>query len=242
MEYMAKHDNSSTMKKILVVEDEPSILDNITYALQTDGFEPLCCGTGKDAWVVLNKEKVSLIILDIGLPDVNGFDLLRDIRKQTSIPIIVVTARSDEIDRIVGLEIGADDYVTKPFSPRELTARVRAVLRRLPIGNICLEEAKPTGNLSFQLDEKRCVIRYYDKPLELTRYEYRLLSAMISNPGRVFTRDHLMDRISENSEMSLDRSIDTHIKTIRQKLKAIRPDEEPIITHRGLGYSLKEPQ
>lgn len=241
MEYMVKHDNSSTMKKILVVEDEPSILDNITYALQTDGFEPLCCGTGKDAWVVLNKEKISLIILDIGLPDVNGFDLLRDIRKQTSIPVIVVTARSDEIDRIVGLEIGADDYVTKPFSVRELTARVRAVLRRLPIGNIC-QEAKPTGNLAFQLDEKRCVIRYYDKPLELTRYEYRLLSAMISNPGRVFTRDHLMDRISENSEMSLDRSIDTHIKTIRQKLKAIRPDEEPIITHRGLGYSLKEPQ
>ena len=239
---MAGQDDRITMKKILVVEDEPSILDNITYALQTEGFEPLCCGTGKDAREFLDKENISLIILDIGLPDVNGFDLLRDIRKKTSIPVIVVTARSDEIDRIVGLEIGADDYVTKPFSPRELTARVRAVLRRLASADIRLEEAMTAGNLVFQLDEKRCVIRYYDKPLELTRYEYRLLSAMISNQGRVFTRDNLMDRISENPEMSLDRSIDTHIKTIRQKLKAIRPDEDPIITHRGLGYSLKEPQ
>ncbi|MEK7719629.1 MAG: two-component system response regulator CreB [Bacteroidota bacterium] len=228
------------MKRILVIEDEPSILDNITYALRTEGFEPLCCGTGKDAIKILKENDISLIILDIGLPDITGFELLSEIRKKSTTPVIIVTARSDEIDRIVGLEIGADDYVVKPFSPRELTARVRAVLRRFSPKEGATEESKIIGNSPFQLDEKRFSIRYYDKQIEFSRYEYRLLRILVSNPGRVYTREQLMDRISDNPEMSFDRSIDTHIKTIRQKLKAIKPDDDPIITHRGLGYSLKE--
>ena len=227
------------MKKILVVEDEPSILDNITYALHTEGFESLCCGTGKEAIQILSKDDILLIILDIGLPDVNGFDLLRDIRKKFSIPVIIVTARSDDIDRIVGLEIGADDYVVKPFNPRELTARVRAVLRRISTKEPP-EKSETMISSPFHLDEKRYEVRYYGELLDLSRYEYRLLRVLISNPGRVYSREQLMARISDNPEMSLDRSIDTHIKTIRQKLKSVRPDDDPIVTHRGLGYSLKE--
>lgn len=227
------------MKKILVVEDEPSILDNITYALHTEGFESLCCGTGKEAIQILSKEDISLIILDIGLPDVNGFDLLRDIRKKFFIPVIIVTARSDDIDRIVGLEIGADDYVVKPFNPRELTARVRAVLRRISTKEPP-EESETMIFSPFHLDDKRYEVHYHGKLLDLSRYEYRLLRVLISNPGRVYSREQLMARISDNPEMSLDRSIDTHIKTIRQKLKSVRPDDDPIVTHRGLGYSLKE--
>ena len=227
------------MKKILVVEDEPSILDNITYALHTEGFESLCCGTGKEAIQMLSEEDISLIILDIGLPDVNGFDLLREIQKKFSVPVIIVTARSDDVDRIVGLEIGADDYVVKPFNPRELTARVRAVLRRISTKEPP-EKSETMISSPFHLDEKRYEVRYYGELLDLSRYEYRLLRVLISNPGRVYSREQLMARISDNPEMSLDRSIDTHIKTIRQKLKSVRPDDDPIITHRGLGYSLKE--
>jgi two-component system catabolic regulation response regulator CreB len=227
------------LKKILVVEDEPSILDNITYALHTEEFESLCCGTGKEAIQILSEENISLIILDIGLPDINGFDLLREIRKKFSVPVIIVTARSDDIDRIVGLEIGADDYVVKPFNPRELTARVRAVLRRISSKELP-EKSETVISSPFHLDEKRYEVHYHGELLDLSRYEYRLLRVLISNPGRVYSREQLMARISDNPEMSLDRSIDTHIKTIRQKLKSVRPDDDPIVTHRGLGYSLKE--
>lgn len=228
------------MKRILVIEDEPSILDNITYALRTEGFEPVCCSAGKDAIQILKENDISLIILDIGLPDITGFELLNEIRKKSTTPVIIVTARSDEIDRIVGLEIGADDYVVKPFSPRELTARIRAVLRRLSPKENPDAELKTANNSPFQLDDNRYLIRYYGEVLELSRYEFRLLRVLISHPGRVYSREQLMTHISENPEMSLDRSIDSHIKTIRQKLKSIRPDEDQITTHRGIGYSLKE--
>lgn len=227
-------------KKILVVEDEISIADNITYALSTEGFESICCATGKEALEILENENITIAIIDIGLPDINGFDLVRQIRKDSSVPIIFVTARSDEVDRIVGLEIGADDYITKPFSPRELTARVRAVLRRT--SNEMNKSAGP-GNVHqthFQLDEKRLVISYHGISLDLSRYEFKLLSVFVRNPGRVYSREQLMSLVWEEPEMSLDRTVDTHIKTIRQKLKSIRPEEEPIVTHRGLGYSLKE--
>ncbi|HAK61496.1 MAG TPA: two-component system response regulator CreB [Nitrospiraceae bacterium] len=227
-------------KKILIIEDEPSIADNITYALSTEGFDPVCCGTGKDALSILNNTTFELIILDIGLPDVSGFELLKEIRKTANTPVICVTARSDEIDRVVGLEIGADDYIVKPFSPRELTARVRAVLRRTTERTSRPLEETCAPSFPFHIDKERYAISYYDEPLELSRYEFRLLCVLISNPGRVYSREQLMTQVWEEPDMSLERTVDTHIKTIRQKLKAIRPDEESIVTHRGLGYSLKE--
>lgn len=162
------------------------------------------------------------------------------IRKDSEIPIIFLTARSDEIDRVAGLELGADDYVTKPFSPRELTARVRAILRRTPQRITEPLPVETNISLPFEIDEKRMIISYYGHSLDLTRYEFRLLQLLIDNPGRVYTREQLMEHVWEEPEMSLDRTVDTHIKTIRQKLKGLQPDEEPIVTHRGVGYSLSE--
>lgn len=228
-------------KKILVVEDEPSIADNIAYALATEGFTPVCCGTGEEALRSIDGGDVALVILDLGLPDVNGFDLLREIRKTSAVPLIVETARAEEVDRIVGLEIGADDYVVKPVSPRELTARVRAVLRRTAGG--AGPSAGPPAYAErppFEIDDARYLIRYCGEPLDLSRYEFRLLRVLLKNPGRVYSREQLLAHISEEPEMSLERTIDTHIKTLRQKLKAVRAGECPIVTHRGFGYSLQE--
>lgn len=227
-------------KKILVVEDEPSIAENITYALSTEGFAPVVCGTGEEARRVLAGGEIALVILDLGLPDIGGFDLLREIRETSAVPLIVVTARSEEVDRVVGLEIGADDYVVKPVSPRELSARVRAVLRRSAVREYPAGDSEKGESFPFVLDEVRYLIRYHGTPLELSRYEFRLLRALVKAPGRVYTREQLLARLSDSPEMSLDRTIDTHVKTIRQKLKAVRPEEDPIVTHRGLGYSLKE--
>jgi two-component system catabolic regulation response regulator CreB len=226
---------------ILLVEDEPSIADNITYALGTEGFLARWHRTGQEALAALAAEPVALVILDVGLPDANGFDLAREIRRRHDVPIIFVTARSAEIDRIIGLEIGADDYVVKPFSPRELTARVRAVLRRTRgAREKAAAEAPRAPALPFHLDEERHRITYCGSILELSRYEFRLLAILVRRPGQVFSRDQLMQMAWDEPGISLDRTVDTHMKTIRQKLKAVRPEEDPIVTHRGVGYSLKE--
>jgi two-component system catabolic regulation response regulator CreB len=224
--------------KILVVEDEPSIADNISYALSTEGFEVAWCTTGGEAMALLAEGGVSLVVLDIGLPDCNGFDLCRDVRQTSRIPVIFLTARADEVDRVVGLEIGADDYIVKPFSPRELAARVRAVLRRTSPSDD--NPSVDTAGSPFCVDKSRARISYYGKPLELSRYEYRLLEVLIRRPGWVFSRDKLMDMVWEAPEASLDRTVDTHIKTIRAKLKQVKPMLNAIRTHRGLGYSMEE--
>lgn len=224
-------------QRILVVEDEPGIADNIVFALNKEGFEALWCSTGGEALTALREDNIHLVVLDIGLPDINGFDLCRDIRRTSAVPVIFLTARSDEIDRVVGLEIGGDDYMVKPFSPRELAARVKAVLRRSP-GNG--NGAAPSPASPFCVDRKRMQISYFGKPLELSRYEFRLLDLLISRPGWVFSRDRLMEQAWEEPGASMDRTVDTHIKTLRQKLDSVKPGIDPIKTHRGMGYSLKE--
>lgn len=224
------------MRRILVVEDEPSIADNIVYALKTEGFAPSWVQTGRDALQAIAQQEFALLILDVGLPDMNGFDVCRQIRTTSGVPVIFVTARKDEIDRVVGLEIGADDYVVKPFTPRELTARVRAILRRTSGG----EPAR--GHIAdiFAVDEERFEIRYHGTALQLSRYEFRLLKVLVQKPGRVYSRDQLMELAWEEPDTALDRTVDAHIKTLRAKLRAVREDEDPIRTHRGLGYSLKD--
>jgi len=162
-------------------------------------------------------------------------ELCKIIREKYTLPIIFLTARSDEVDRVVGLEIGADDYVVKPFSPRELSARIKAILRRTQ--SSC---SHPPKNSIFNIDTARRQIRYYNKALDLSKYEFNLLEAFIRRPGQVFSRDHLMDLAWDEPNASMDRTIDAHIKNIRAKLKTIAPEEDPIITHRGVGYSLKE--
>ena len=220
---------------ILIVEDEPAIADAIEYALESEGFRCRHLATGGEVVEALGgDEDVALVVLDIGLPDINGIEVCRLIRAQSTVPVIFLTARGSEIDRVLGLELGADDYVTKPFSPRELAARVKAVLRR------AAPRVERADVGALEVDEERSRIRYFGKPLELARYEYRLLSVLARRPGRVYSREQLMDLAWEAPENSLDRTVDAHIKNLRAKLRAVRPDVEPIVTHRGMGYSLKE--
>jgi len=221
--------------KILIVEDEQAIADNIQYALETEGFDTHCLLSGLPVMPLLKKEPIDLIILDIGLPDVNGLELCKDIRRSHNLPIIFLTARSAEIDRVVGLEIGADDYVVKPFSPRELCARVKAVLRRT---------RQPAGRQAtmqtFVVNESKRQVFYLGQPVDLSRYEYNLLTLLVRRPGHVFSRERLMELAWDEPEASMDRTVDAHIKNIRAKLKHLAPDKDPIVTHRGIGYALKE--
>jgi len=217
---------------ILIVEDEIEIADTIKYALASEGMKSHWVSEGSQVATLLNRQSVDLVILDVGLPDINGFELLKSLRKQYDLPVIFLTARNDEIDRVIGLEIGADDYVTKPFSPRELVARVKAILKRITA------QTQPT-HTPFIIDQPSASIVYCQQPLELTRSEYHLLEVLLSRPGQVFSRRQLIEKTWSDQHPSDDRVIDTHIKAIRAKLKAINPADSPIETHRGFGYSLK---
>ncbi|MBP6506539.1 MAG: two-component system response regulator CreB [Opitutaceae bacterium] len=227
---------SNLRQTILVVEDEESIAETIIYALKTEGFEPHWRATGREGLAVLAQQPVALVVLDVGLPDMSGFDVCREIQRTAAVPVIFLTARSSEVDRIVGLELGADDYLAKPFSPRELTARVRAVLRRSngAAPGVASREAK------WVHDAARCRIGYHGKTLELTRNEYRLLAALLASPGRVFSRDQLMTTAWDDPGAALDRTVDAHVKLLRAKLREVAPEDDPITTHRGMGYSLRE--
>jgi len=232
--------------RILVVEDESGIADTIQYVLATDGFAPVCCATAEQALREFEAQAPALAILDVGLPDLNGFELFKRLQALpggAQVPIIFLTARSDEIDRVVGLELGADDYIAKPFSPRELVARVRGILRRSSVRPAVAPPppAAPAAPAApFALDEERRQIRYYGRALELSRYEYGILRLLVQKPGRVFTRDELLAKVWDDGADSFDRTVDAHIKTLRAKLKAVAPRLEPIRTLRGAGYALSE--
>ena len=230
---------------ILVVEDEPAIADTIQYALESEGFRCQRLEVGAGVVEVLDRQPVALVVLDIGLPDMSGIEVCRRIRERHDVPVIFLTARSGEVDRVVGLELGADDYVIKPFSPRELAARAKAVLRRARHGSgnpppRPPKSPTPPPSTAFALDEERRQISYFGTPLELSRYEYKLLCVLLKKPGRVYSRDQLLDLVWDAPEASLDRTVDAHVKNLRAKLRDIRPDLDPIATHRGTGYSLKE--
>jgi len=225
--------------KILILEDESSIADNIRYALEAEGFAALWFSTLKEGREALARGGIDLVVLDVGLPDGNGFDFCRELRKTSAVPVIFLTARSGEVDRVVGLEIGADDYMVKPFSPRELAARVKAVFRR-GAAAVGAPPSRPSSALPFTVDAERLKIFYFGEPLPLSRYEFRLLRVLVERPGRVLSRDQLMELAWEEPEASLDRTVDAHIKSLRAKMRKVNPAVDPIETHRGLGYSLKE--
>jgi two-component system catabolic regulation response regulator CreB len=218
------------MGRILLVEDESAIARTIEFALREDGFEVDHALTGGDALRVSATTRHDLAILDVGLPDIGGFALCRELRRGRDLPVIFLTARDAEADRVLGFEIGADDYVAKPFSPRELVARVRAVLRRSG-------HAAPPG--AFVHDAEGHRIAFHGRGLDLTRYEYGLLAALLQRPGAILSRAQLMDRVWGSDSDSTDRTVDTHIKTLRAKLREVAPDADPIRTQRGLGYSLQ---
>ena len=233
-------------KTVLIVEDEQAIADSIAYALRTDGFTPRHVTLGEQALAVLRSEAApQLVVLDIGLPDMSGLEVCRRLRQFSEVPVIFLTARSDEIDRIVGLEIGADDYVTKPFSPRELVARIRVILRRAGVAQAPRETgmtiAAPvaaTAPARFELRALEAKVLFHGQPLDLTRYEYLLLKTLLTHPGHVLSRAQLMQRVWSGAPDTLERTVDAHVKSLRAKLRAIDAQVDPIQTHRGLGYSL----
>jgi two-component system catabolic regulation response regulator CreB len=222
------------MPRILLVEDEGAIAQTIEFALRADGFESAHALTGRDALRLAATTTFDLAILDVGLPDIGGFALCRELRRGRDLPVIFLTARDAEADRVLGLELGADDYVSKPFSPRELVARVRAVLRRSQGA-----AAVATAGGAFAHDPEGHRVHFRGQLLDLTRYEYGLLAALLQRPGAILSRAQLMDRVWGADSDSTDRTVDTHIKTLRAKLHAIDPHADPIRTQRGLGYSLQ---
>lgn len=221
---------------ILLVEDEPGIADALQFALHKEGFETRWCQTAEAALRQIEAEQPALIVLDVGLPDQNGFELFRRLRPLTDAAVIFLTARSDEIDRVVGLELGADDYVSKPFLPRELMARVRSVLRR----SAPRPAPQTRAPAVLEVDDGRRQIRYYGQLLELSRYEFGLLRTLASSPGHVFSRDTLLSLVWNDHGASLDRTVDAHVKTLRAKLRQVTPALDPIRTSRGSGYALAE--
>ncbi|MBK1883297.1 two-component system response regulator CreB [Luteolibacter pohnpeiensis] len=230
------------MPHILLVEDEPAIADTLLYALGTDCFEVTHALTGADAIAAFKEISFDFVILDIGLPDMTGLDVCRRLRKVTHVPILFLTARSGEVDRILGLELGGDDYVTKPFSPREVVARVRAILRRSPE---LRDEESPSESVNelglassfFHHDDSSMRVHCHGIALDLTAHEYKLLLVLIKQPGRVFTREQLLDKAWADPGAVTDRTVDAHIKSIRAKLREVRLGAEDCIqTRRGLGY------
>jgi two-component system catabolic regulation response regulator CreB len=219
------------MPTILLAEDEPAIADTVLYALRAEGFTADHVLLGGSVLPRLKQGGIDLVILDVGLPDRSGFEVCRDLRTTSAVPVVFLTARNDEIDRVLGLELGADDYMAKPFSPRELVARVRARLRRHEGG-----ETQRKGR--FEVDAVAHRIRYAGHWLDMTRYEHALLHELLRRPGAILSRAQLLDRAWEDALESGERTVDTHVKTLRAKLRALDPARDPIRTHRGLGYSI----
>ena len=227
---------TSSIKHILFVEDDPAIAEPLSYALSREGWQVHGCSLAAEALALLHRQPVDFIILDVGLPDSNGFDLCREIRRHWQTPLLFLTARNEEMERIIGLEIGADDYCAKPFSPREIISRIRAIWRRLPAGATATTEAA-TGWGPWRCDPDRLQIHYHNHLLPLTRHEYRLLLTLVSRPEHVLTRTQLMQAAWEHPDYSDERTVDTHIKTLRHKLR-MAAGRDPIVTRRGVGYAL----
>ena len=224
------------MQTILVVDDEPKITQLVRDYLERAGFVVRSACDGPEALMRARTDRPDLVVLDLGLPGLDGFDVTRRLRRDSSVPIIMLTARDDESDTLVGLELGADDYVTKPFSPRELVARVRAVLRRqLPQAAADVLRA---GDLSLDLPRMR--VEVGGRQVDLTTTEFQLLSAMARQPGRIFTRSQLLDAIHGVAFESYERAIDAHVKNIRRKIEPNPRTPRYVLTVYGVGYKLAD--
>ena len=224
-------------KKILVVDDEKKIVEIVKAYLEKDGFKVIAAYDGRSALEQYRRSSPNLVILDLMLPEVSGWDICRKIRQQSDVPVIMLTARDDTTDKIVGLELGADDYVTKPFDPKELVSRVKAVLRR--------SEGHPEGGghlsvagVEIDIDKRR--VTRHGLVTELTPLEFDLLRTMAEQPGRVFSRMHLLDKVQGDAYVGYDRTIDSHIKNLRKKIEPDPNHPQHIITVYGVGYKLED--
>jgi DNA-binding response OmpR family regulator len=222
------------MKTILVVDDEPKIATLAREYLEHAGFAVLVAGEGRSALALARSRRPDLVVLDLGLPGLDGLDVARALRRDSDVPILMLTARTDEADRILGLELGADDYVTKPFSPRELVARVRAILRRTEIA-MTLADA-PIRVLDVEIDPARLRVSIDGRPVDLTPTEFALLATLARQPGRVFTRSQLLDAIHGIAFEAYERAIDGHVKNLRRKLESDPAHPRYLLTVHGVGY------
>jgi DNA-binding response OmpR family regulator len=227
------------MKKILVVDDEPKIIQLVRDYLERAGFHVLTAPNGKTALALAHSEKPDLVILDLGLPEMDGLDVTRTLRKDSNVPILMLTARSEETDKLIGLELGADDYITKPFSPRELVARVRVVFRRMENYSLGGAEVFRAADLTMDVPRMRVTALEHNVE-ELTPTEFELLVAMARHPGRVFTRAQLLDVVHGVAFESYERAIDAHIKNIRHKIELIPSEPRYILTVYGVGYKFTD--
>ncbi len=219
--------------RILLADDERELRDMLTAYLEAEGFDVTEATDGLMALEVARRDEPDLILLDIGLPEMDGFEVLGELRRRSNVPVIMLTARAEEVDRVVGLTVGADDYVTKPFSPRELVARIKAVLRR---GRMAAEEERPLRFPGLTIDVAAHEVVKDDEPVELTTLEFDLLVALASSPGRVLSRDHLMERVWGWDFVGVDRVVDVHISNLRRILDDDPSEPRYIATIRGVGY------
>lgn len=229
--------STETLTKVLLVEDERSIREALRLALGRESFHVLVAGLGADAMRIIKEQAPDIIVLDVGLPDTTGFELCKQLRSFSDIPVIFLTARGEEIDRVLGLELGADDYMTKPFSPRELVARLRSILKRTRAGAGALPP--PPSSAALRVDEAHACIRYNGQALPFTRAEYTIVATLIAANGRVLSRSQMLAGGWDAPDMTSERTIDVHIRSIRAKLRAAGADAAGIETHRGFGYSFK---
>ncbi|HBS03788.1 MAG TPA: two-component system response regulator CreB [Leptospiraceae bacterium] len=243
--------------RVLIIEDEPAIADTLSIALDLEGFSTEVVRTGAKGLSSLSNDPDAFVVLDVGLPDQTGFEVLRQIREKYSVPVLMLTARTEEIDRVLGLELGADDYVTKPFSPREVVSRIKAILRRWnksgasengepgPVDTVGPAPASSAASAGakndsrFRVDKDGMEIYFLGQKLPLSPYEYGTLTLMLERPGMVFSREQIMDHVWTEPEESFDRAVDTVIKNIRNALRAVDPDQDIIETRRGLGYCIR---
>ena len=262
------------MPHIVLIEDESSIADTLSFILQREGFLVSWYGLAQEGLKRIEQGDIDLLILDVGLPDANGLDVLKQLRKTSELPVIMLTARGEEMDKVLGLELGADDYVVKPFSPREVAARVKTVLKRqastasttpsistsitapanannlVASSNVAfnsnsslitadLANSANSASHGFLLDEAGLRIYFLDQVVNLTPSEFKILRCLIQRPGKVWSRSQLLEELGDAALDSFERTVDTHIKSTRLKLKSIHAQYDPIETHRGFGYSLK---
>lgn len=222
------------MMKILVVDDEQPIVEAVAYSLKKEGYTVLTASDAEQCLELVRTESPDLVVLDVMLPSASGFDICRILRKQGSIPIIMLTARADETDRVIGLEIGADDYVIKPFNMRELVARVRSVLRRTSPQETAGVSVLKSGNLT--IDPVRYEVTLGDKSLTLSPKEFELLRFLVSHPGQVFSRAILLDRVWGAEAYVEERTVDVHIRWLREKIETQPSQPTRLLTVRGVGY------
>ncbi|MGN6721174.1 MAG: response regulator [Marmoricola sp.] len=224
------------MTRVLVVEDEESYSDALAYMLRKEGFEVAIAATGPEALAEFDRNGADIVLLDLMLPGLPGTEVCRQIRQTSSVPVIMVSAKDDEVDKIVGLELGADDYVTKPYSPRELVARIRAVLRRgvePDLAPMTLEAGE------VRMDVERHVVTVKGVQTKLPLKEFDLLEMFLRNPGRVLTRGQLIDRVWGSDYVGDTKTLDVHVKRLRAKLEVNPAEPELLVTVRGLGYKLE---